>query len=103
MNEIYLGLYARGHDGLPTALCDERLQAVGAIPELKEHDNCAVAGEGWLRYPEHLAVNVALRGARPYVLYPRAAWLLALSNDSPTIEPDTLVPAYLRQKVAQKP
>ncbi len=103
MHEIYLGLYARGPNGLPQAVCDERLHAVGAISELKGHDTCAVAGEGWLRYPEHLEANVALRGAHPDVLYPRAAWLLALSDNCPEIEPDKLVPAYLRQKVAQKP
>ncbi len=101
MNEIYLGLYVRGSDGLPQALCDERLHAVGNIAELDGLDSCIAAGDGWLRYPEHLAANVAL--ARPDILYPRASFLLPLSNKVPAIEPSALVPAYLRQKVAQKP
>ena len=31
MNEVYLGLYERGEDGLPSALLAERLQVIDEI------------------------------------------------------------------------
>ena len=103
MKEVYLGLYARDDKGKPLPLADERLQECAAIDELQGTENCVAAGQGWLRYPEHLAVNASLLKGPPVVLYPRAAFLLALSDGRQKIAPASIEPAYLREKVAQKP
>lgn len=102
MKEIYLGLYSRGPDGLPQLLGDERLHALGSIDELRGRKRRVAAGQGWLRYPEHLAANVGILDGAPTVLYPRAQYLLAVSADCHGLEPKNIEPAYLRQKVAEK-
>ncbi len=105
MNEVYLGLYARGDDGLPELIVDERLQAQERIAELDSEgkDDRIAAGEGWRRYPGLMAVNKALFSGESSVLYPRAEYLLGLAEKLPAIEPKNIAPAYLRQKVAEKP
>ena len=104
MNEVYLGLYDRGPDGSPRPLGGERLQGSSVIAELSgARVKITVAGQGWLRYPELVATNTAWIGLRSEVLFPRAAYLLALSELSSAIDPKDIKPAYLRQKVAEKP
>ncbi len=105
MSEVYLGLYARGPDNLPSPICAERLHGIGEIDELKELHASAVvaAGYGWIRYPEQLAANAKYLPAAPEFLYPKAKFLLRLSESQPAISPKNIEPAYLRQKVAEKP
>ncbi len=105
LHEVYLGLYERGTDDLPRAICDERLQAEGVIAELSgsERHRTLAAGEGWQRYPGLFAVNKAALAGPPTVQYPRASFLLALSDLSAAIQPAGIQPAYLRHKVAEKP
>jgi len=105
MQEVYLGLYARRADGLPQSICDERLQSQNLIEELQrcERKSSIAAGHGWQRYPKLLAVNEALFDGLSDVLYPRAAYLLALADISVAVLPQDIQPAYLRQKVAEKP
>lgn len=103
MNEIYLGLYSRVFGGGLKPLCDERLHEAGPIAELQSRAGCVAGGQGWLRYPQHLAANAAYINGPPTVLYPRAAYLLALSVNAPKLEPGLVEPAYLRHKVAEKP
>jgi tRNA threonylcarbamoyladenosine biosynthesis protein TsaB len=103
MNEIYLGLYARDAQRQLRPLCAERLHKAGPIAELAGQAGCVAAGQGWLCYPQHLAANAAHIVGPPAVLYPRAPYLLALSGDAPKLEPGNVEPAYLRQKVAEKP
>lgn len=105
MHEVYLGLYVRGDDGLPELLVAERLQSQEPIAELDSagNDKRVAAGEGWRRYPELMAVNKALFSGESGVLYPRAEYLLGLAEKLPAIEPKNVAPAYLRQKVAEKP
>jgi len=104
MNEVYLGLYARGEGDSPQPIASERLQGQRVIEEFANHDQkFAVAGQGWLRFPELAAINAEWISGEPKVLYPRAAWLLALSDFSAAIDPKDIQPAYLRQKVAEKP
>ena len=109
MNEVYLGAYRRGDDDLPVELFPEHLQAQTAIAELDEAhaDGRVAAGFGWQRYPALLAANEELIGQRSSVLYPRARWLLPLAvaaiEQGRSIDPQDLVPAYLRSKVAEKP
>ena len=106
LEEVYLGLY-KVDDGIVTGLIPERLQRCEAIAELAESNDCIAAGYGWQRFPTLLEANRAnLRGVAE-VLYPHARFLLKLGVDA--IERDELVaatdvvPAYLRQKVAEKP
>jgi tRNA threonylcarbamoyladenosine biosynthesis protein TsaB len=104
MNEVYLGLYARGEDDLPQPIDSERLQGQRIIEEFASHDQkFAIAGQGWLRFPALATINAEWIGGEPEIFYPRAAWLLALSNHSGAIDPMDIQPAYLRQKVAEKP
>ena len=104
MNEVYLGLYSRGENGLPLAISDERLQAQESIAELKDSDEpFVVGGQGWERYPDLLKMNREWIDAGPSVLYPRASYLLSLSRLADGLDPSALQPAYLRQKVARKP
>jgi len=105
MHEVYMGLYARGAGNLPQPVCDERLQSQDVIEELRRGDRSSsfAAGQGWQRYPKLLAANEVLLGGQSAVLYPRAAYLLALADSSAAVLPQDIQPAYLRQKVAEKP
>ena len=100
-----MGLYARSARNLPRLVCDERLQEQAVIEELRrgEQSSTLAAGEGWQRYPELLAANETLLGGQSDVLYPRATYLLTLAELSAAIPPEEIQPAYLRQKVAEKP
>lgn len=109
MNEVYLGAFRQGPEGVPVPLFAERLQTQTPIDDLDpaSASGRASAGFGWERYPELAAVNDPLIGAHSTVKYPRARFLLpigrtALANGT-EIRPQDLVPAYLRSKVAAIP
>jgi tRNA threonylcarbamoyladenosine biosynthesis protein TsaB len=109
MNEVYLGIYERGAHGLPTPRIAERLQVMDVIPELDPSAAAGrvAAGYGWQRYPQLLDANRAGIVRESDVLHPRAADLLPLGAEllqaGKTVLPQDVVPAYLRQKVAEKP
>jgi len=107
MNEVYLGLYERD-DGLSLSLGAERLHGQGTISELQNDPaRFTAAGSGWQRYPALLEANKGLLAGTSAVLLPSARFLLpsgcALLESGAAVEPQELVPAYLRQTVAQKP
>jgi tRNA threonylcarbamoyladenosine biosynthesis protein TsaB len=109
MSEVYLGIFARGCDDLPVAAMPERLQVQDGIEELN-NDAAGpriAAGAGWQRYPELLARNIARLDTVSDALHPSARYLLGLGAQSLesglSIGPADLMPAYLRQKVAEKP
>ena len=109
MNEVYLGVFTRGECGLPTPVFPERLQAQTAIEELDEasaNDRIA-AGAGWQHYPGLLGANDNRIARTSAVLYPRARHLLLLGEtaveNGQAISPQDIAPAYLRNKVAEKP
>lgn len=109
MNEVYLGIFARGSDDLPVVVMPERLQVQDCIAELNNDAGGAriAAGAGWQRYPELLAKNIARLDTVSDRLHPRAQYLIGLGARSLetglSIGPAELMPAYLRQKVAEKP
>lgn len=109
MSEVYLAAYRRGPGGLPTPLFPERLQTQTAIREFESGtaDGRVAAGFGWQRYPGLAAANEDLIGQTSVVLHPRARYLLPLGavalQGGAGIQPQDLVPAYLRSKVAEKP
>lgn len=108
MSEVYLGLYECDNGGLPVAVSAERLHGQAPIEELRNNPGrFTAAGSGWQRYPALLEANKELLAATSAVLLPAARFLLpsgcALLESGASIEPQELVPAYLRQTVAQKP
>jgi tRNA threonylcarbamoyladenosine biosynthesis protein TsaB len=104
MHEVYLGLYARGEGNIVQPIGSEYLQGQSVIEAFSSRgQKFTIAGQGWQRYPELAVINAQWIGGQSEVLYPRAAWLLALSDLSTAIEPKGIQPAYLRQKVAQIP
>lgn len=109
MNEVYLGVYGRGPDRMPYPLVAERLQVIDTIPELDPATAAGriAAGYGWQRYPELLDINRDRVAGRVANLHPRAADMLGLGEimvrAGKTVLPQDVVPAYLRQKVAEKP
>ena len=109
MNEVYLGIYTRGDADLPKPVVPERLHDTGPIAELDAlpGDDVVAAGLGWERYPELLAANRDAIARVEGILFPRAADLLATGAAAfvagEVTEPQRVMPAYLRHKVAEKP
>lgn len=105
MNEVYLGLFARGEDDLPVQIADERLHGQAVITEYEgvTSDARIAAGCGWHRYPDLAAANGTFFQRQSSVYYPNAKFLLPLSASTAAVTPGDITPAYLRQKVAEKP
>lgn len=109
MNEVYLGAYRRGDANLPIPMFRERLHGQMLIDELESDDATGriAAGSGWQRYPELAAMNESLFGSGSEFLHPRARFLLPLGaialQNGESLNPSDIAPAYLRQKVAEKP
>ncbi len=109
MNEVYLCAYQRGDANLPMPLFAERLHGQQAVTELAECDaqGRIAAGFGWKRYPQLAALNRSRIRDFAAILYPDARYLLGLGamalQNGEIVDPQDLIPAYLRQKVAEKP
>ena len=108
MDEVYLGLYAAGRDGLPETVVAERLHDQSVISELEpDPDRFTAAGFGWERYPQLLETNRPFLASVSAVRHPSARYLLAtgsaLAASGEGVDPQDVVPAYLRQTVAQPP
>lgn len=102
MNEVYVGHFERGHDGLPVATGPERILPVG--PLQVDTTPCLATGGAWLKYPQLLAENRASIKAVCPVAVPRARYLLAIAaHCGEAIAPELLHPAYLRTRVADVP
>ncbi len=109
MNEVYLGIFELDGDGRVVPSAPERLHGQGRIDGLEPArvDGRVAAGFGWQRYPDLLAANERQFGRLSGVWHPRARYLLPLgaaaAAEGRLIDPKELNPAYLRQKVAEKP
>lgn len=109
MQEVYLGGFARGADGLPAVLFAERLQKQDAIAELatRASGTRLAAGDGWHRYPALLQANSGRIDSLVDLRYPRASYLLGLAMRARAagelLSPAEITPAYLRHKVAEVP
>lgn len=106
MNEVYLGLYAAGRDGIPDLVGAERIHDLAVITELElEPGRFTAAGFGWQRYPALLQTNRPLLAGVNGTGHPSARYLLAagraLAESGAAIDPQDVVPAYLRQTVAR--
>ncbi len=109
MNEVYLGGYRRGEADLPEPIFDERLHGHLPVAELDRNgaSERVAAGAGWQRYPELTSLNEHQFERFSDILQPRARYLLAMGaaelRAGHSVDPEDLVPAYLRHKVAEKP
>lgn len=108
MDEVYLGLYAAGSDGLPQPVVAERLHDQSVISELEpDPDRFTAAGFGWERYPQLLEANRPFLASVSAASHPSARYLLpagaAIAAAGAGVDPQDVVPAYLRQKVAATP
>jgi tRNA threonylcarbamoyladenosine biosynthesis protein TsaB len=106
MNEVYLGLYVAGHGGVPELVGAERIHDLAVVSELElEPARFTAAGFGWQRYPGLLETNRPLLASVSGVCHPSARGLLAagraLAAAGAAIDPQDVVPAYLRHTVAQ--
>ncbi len=109
MQQVYLGIYVADAAGLPAEKTPERLADLGAIQDLDVGgaDGRIAAGFGWQRYPELLDANRDRVRAVSEAQHPHASdllphGLLALAAGE-AVAPQDINPAYLRQKVAEKP
>ena len=109
MNEVYLGIFSRGAAGEPVAMSAEVLHGHEIINDLAVSGAAAriAAGQGWQRYPKLMAINKQHFYGESDVLYPRGRFLLTLGAaalaQGDFLLPQDIAPAYLRNKVAEKP
>lgn len=108
MDEVYLGLYSAGRPGAPQLVGAERLHDQSVVSELElEPGRFTAAGLGWQRYPRLLEANRPLLASVSAAAHPSARYLLAtgraLAESGAAMDPQDVVPAYLRQTVAQPP
>lgn len=104
MEQVYLGLYSGGT--VPQLIAGERIQSIAAIDELQESQRSYVgAGFGWSRYPQLLEANREALSSVADTAHPRAEYLLGagtkLLREGGAVAPESVVPAYLRDKVAR--
>lgn len=109
LNEVYLGLFARGAGDVPVPMSAEALHGHEFIDGLAASGAVArvAAGYGWQRYPKLLAINKQHFSSVSDILYPRGRFLLVLGaaalGQGDFLLPQDIAPAYLRKKVAEKP
>ncbi len=109
LNEVYLGLFARGGGDVPVPMSAEALHGHEFIDGLAASGTVArvAAGYGWQRYPKLLAINKQHFSSVSDILYPRGRFLLVLGaaalEQGDFLLPQDIAPAYLRKKVAEKP
>ncbi len=105
MGEVYVGAYRIGDDGLPEPLADEVL-CMPAQPVLAEGGDLIGIGTGFAAVDGALvsALGVRLRSAQPDA-WPHAADVarlgLAAWARGEAVAPESVEPAYLRDKVAE--
>jgi tRNA threonylcarbamoyladenosine biosynthesis protein TsaB len=104
MNEVYLGVYRQEND-VVVDVVPERLHAADLMLDLDSDDSQqrVAAGFGWQRYPALISANENLVATWSGIWHPRAKYLPGLAANADAIRPQDLTPAYLRQKVAEKP
>ncbi len=109
MGEVYVGHFRRGDNALPVACNAEYLHGQGVMSDIAYSPETVriAAGFGWSRYPDLLTANTHLFTQISDVIHPAARFLLALGAADlaagKAVEPEAVMPAYLREKVATVP
>lgn len=105
MNEVYLGCFTKGANDLPELMGDESIVPVGELPVATS--SYAASGAAWQHYPDLMKANSRHVEVHLSISVPRAKHLLPLGRHAAeagrAISPEALIPAYLRNKVAEKP
>jgi tRNA threonylcarbamoyladenosine biosynthesis protein TsaB len=105
MDEVYLASFRRGEGGLPVADGETTLQPIRRIEGLlAAGKRVHVAGAGWQRYPQLMQLNEDGIAGIVDVQHPRASFLLGAGavafRRGAILQPEQLVPDYVRSKVA---
>lgn len=108
MHEVYVGRFHRDEDGLPEINGGEEICRIGEIAEPGDPGaKYFAAGAAWKKFPELMAANQQRIIDVLGIAVPRARHLLgrgaSLFRENGPIAPESLVPAYIRVKVAQRP
>jgi tRNA threonylcarbamoyladenosine biosynthesis protein TsaB len=109
MDEVYLAFYSKGKHGLPGAQGETVLQPIGPVelPGRRDALPWHAAGGGWKRYPELWQLNETFLEGFLEPSLPRARFLLGVGaaalRAGKAIDPDQLVPDYIRSRVAAVP
>lgn len=109
MGEVYVGRFRPDAENLPVAAVAEYLHGQSRLPDLADDPRIRRlgAGSGWQRYPNLLDANRQVLDEIVAASYPSARHLLALGaaglKRGDAIDPDQVMPAYLREKVAEVP
>lgn len=103
MDEIYVGQYRRGENDAAVAIGDETILAVGRIETIVA--GSVAAGMAWQSIPCLADDNIDKLKRIEKITVPRARYLLPAAHsvlrDGVGVPPGMLVPAYLRNKVAE--
>ena len=107
MHEVYLGKYRLGAKNLPVAVqaeCLHGFEPIDGLDTALEGQRVA-AGFAWHRFPILLSLNQGPIDDVVEVHHPRARYLLSLGSAGigSAVDPQEIVPAYLREKVAKIP
>jgi tRNA threonylcarbamoyladenosine biosynthesis protein TsaB len=104
MNEVYVGQFSM-IDGIAQLIGQERICAIGPIDSLP--DGIVAAGAAWQKYDALVINNKDSIDVIAEVIVPRAKSLLPIGSGvfraGQAIAPELLLPAYIREKVAEKP
>ncbi len=111
MQEVYLARFRRSDNDLPLPCGEERIVSINDIVALNDlslpDGKWALAGGGWDRCAEPDSAAADHVKANQAVCLPDARYLLPLGINAYVagkgVAPEKLVPAYLRNKVAEVP
>ena len=108
MHEVYVGRYHRDADGLPALRGSEEICRIGELADPGDPGaNYAAAGAAWQKFPGLMAANRRRITDVLEICVPRARHLLGVGagvfRAQGAIAPESLVPAYIRVKVAERP
>lgn len=105
MGEAYVGLYRAGADGLVRLIGDEAVGPAKSVPvPLKSGSPYVIVGTGWAAFREALEDRLGTPNYADATRYPRARAIAELAlprfQQGLGLDPEHLVPTYLRDKIA---
>lgn len=103
MHEVYVGYFHAGAGRLPVSESAEAIVPAAALQGVSPRYQAA--GDAWNRYPSFLEANAAIVDRLLGLPFPRARFVLEIgaAHAADAVDPASLIPAYLRTKVAERP